>query len=236
MFKSPYELYLRAKQVVDEGSQLRKDETDIQELVSVLSNYREGILGVDKHLERAIYIHEKGTQSKLIMEAMLIAPDSSIEKIANTMKADPMMVLSYKKYIFNTDLFEDNFSLLEYLAQLEDGHSRSTKIMGLTSGFYYVVSHFTGGDLNINPVAMNKKMQTLAYNMVMQSRGSDVTSSTAREAKGWTTMLKSSTDFIAKATEHENAQSDFLADFKLLFEKDPELPNVGAIEGEVLRG
>jgi hypothetical protein len=227
---------MRAKNVVESNDREKITDPDLQVLVTTMRSFREGVLGVNQPLERALYIFENGGQSKLLMESLLIAPDSSVEKIANSLNADHEMVRSYRKYLFNPEMFIDNFCVVEFIANIECEQDKVTKVMALTQGYNFVLSHFTGGKLNFSSQEIAHKMQDHALYMVLQSRGHAVNSDVAKEAKAWIPAVKSNMDYLSKASEQQNAQADFLADFNILFEKDEEIKSIGTIEGEVARG
>lgn len=227
--------YFEAKRLVELDEE--EAEKSNNELVKLLLAKKKGTPVVaDKTLSKALYIYEAGKQSKLLMEALLLAPDGDPAKIASSMDADAKMVGCYAEYFFDTAVFEDKFDIQDYISELEDPNSRITKMLSLTQGFNYMISHLSGGELNMTPLEICKKTQQLAYKMVQQAAGQAVTKETAKEVKGWTSILKAYTDTIEKLQPSGAEQKDFLQEFRVIMKKDSPIDSIENLEGDLVRG
>jgi hypothetical protein len=229
----PNHKFLAAEKIVETGGGelLRHDD----DLVQLLYKRQEKLPYVENELSRALDLYERKRQSRYLLEAMLISPDGSTEKIVENMKVKKGVVENYSKYFFDTTVFADQFDLLDYISELTDEVERITKKMAVTEGYYYLLSHFSGGDLQVSPSEINKKMQAFSYAMVKQASGAMLRSDTAKEAKQWGTLLKSFNDSLSKS--ESGHQGDFLSEFLVILETGPatkkidELPPDSVVQG-----
>lgn len=226
----PDEKYKQAKLSAESG---RAEKGDC-DLAKLLSDIIDGKPIVDSPLSRAFSIYERSVQSKLLMESMLIAPDSTTEKIAVAMNAEVKMVEYYAEFFFDKTVFIDSFDIADYIST-EEPKSKVTKTIGLTQGMHYVAKHFKGGELNLTSMQVYKKMQAGAYEMFIQGISGHSTSESAKESKAWAKVLKEITELVDKKEDDGN-QGNFVEEFKVLFQHEPPVPSLGTIEGEVIRG
>ena len=230
----PDEKYFRAKRLVELDEEEAKKSTD--PLVKLLLSRKNGTPVTDKSLAKALNIYEAAKQSRLLMEALLLAPDGDPKKVSDSMDANIDMIRHYANYFFDISVFEDKFDIQDYIADLEDQNSRITKMLAMTQGFNYMISHLNGGDLNMTPLEICKKTQQLAYKMVQQAAGLPVTKETTKEVKGWTSILKSYTDSIEKLQPSGGGRQDFLQEFRVIMKKDSPIEDITSLEGDLVRG
>lgn len=168
------------------------------------------------------------------MEAMLLAPDGTTERICETMLVRKEIVNYYREYFFDTSVFRNNFDIVDYISELKDEKDRIIKKQAITEGFSFIYSNVTGTELNLPAVEVCKRVQSFAYHMMNQARGSTITSEAAKEAKSWANIVKTFTDTLAKK---EAGDADgFLADFKVLFTSTESFPGVKELTGELIHG
>lgn len=230
---SPNHRFLFAEQVVEAGGPELAQHED--PLVRLLYARECGTPHVVDELARALELYERKRQSRYLLEAMLLAPDGTTEKIVENMKVRKGVVENYTKYFFDTTVFEDEFDRVDYISELTDDGERITKKMAITEGYHYLVAHFNGRDLGLSPLEVCKKMQSFAYQMVNQARGSRIGSEAAKEANKWAGIVKTFTDAIAKSDE--GSQSNFVAEFSVILQNGKPFPTVDQLPpGELVQG
>lgn len=229
----PNHRFLEAEKIFEAGGrELSQHENPLAQL---LYRRQQNTPYVESELSRALDLYERKRQSRYLLEAMLLAPDGSVEKIVENMRVKRAVVDHYKYYFFDPTVFEDEFDTLDYISELPEGIDQCTKRMAITEGYHFLLSHFNGKDLNLAPDEINKKMQAFAYQMVKQARGATLRSETAKEAKQWAGVVKQFTDSLAKSDK--GAQSDFLADFTVILKKGEPFRSLGELPpDEVIRG
>ena len=230
---SPNHRFLEAEKIVEAGgSELAKHENP---LVRLLYQRQASLAYFENELSRALDLYERKRQSRYLLEAMLMSPDGSIEKIVENMRVKRGVVDNYRNYFFDTAVFEDEFDSVDYVSELTDETERVTKKMALTEGYYYLLSHFNGKDLGVSPTEIAKKMQAFAYQMVTQARGSPLRSEAAKEAQKWASVVKTFTDSLIKTDL--NPQVDFLAEFQVILKLgEPVKPITELPPEDVVRG
>ena len=228
MFR-PDEKYQQAKLSAENG---KADKGDCK-LAKLLSDRIDGKPIVDNPLSRALCIYERNKQSKLLIEAMLIAPDSTTEKIAEIMDAKEEMVEYYSQYFFDKTVFVDKFDLSDYISE-EESRSKVTKTLGLSQGVNYISRQFQGGELQYSTMEIYKKMQAGAYDMFIQGVSGVSTAESAKESKAWAGILKGITELIDN--NEGNGKSNFVEEFRVLFKHEPPVPGISGLEGEIIRG
>jgi hypothetical protein len=209
-------------------------EASADALVQYLLKRKRGESYVEDDVARAAEIYYSKRQSRYLMEALLIAPDTSIDKIVEVMGVRKGMAEAYQKYFFDSTVFRDKFDLTDFISTLEDETDLVTKKMAVSEGFHFLVSNFVGHDLQMSPTQVCQRMQSFAYRMVTQASGAMVTSQVAKEAKHWAAIVKTFTDTLAKNDPDE--QGDFLAEFKVLLAKGEKIKAVTEIQHDIVRG
>lgn len=203
-------------------------------LTQYLLNKQSGNTIVESNFTIAADIYYEKRQSRYIMEAMLLAPDVTTDRICETMKVHKEIVEHYKNYFFDTTVFRNNFDIVDYISELQDERDRVIKKQALTEGFSFIYSNITGNELGIPALEVCKRVQSFAYHMMTQARGHVLTSDTAKEAKQWAGVVKTFTDVLAK---HEGGDSDgFLSEFRVILESGGVPPDIKEITGEVIHG
>jgi hypothetical protein len=203
-------------------------------LTQYLLSRKSGSALVESDFTLAADIYYGKKQSRYLMEAMLLAPDSTTERICDTMRVRKETVDQYKTYFFDTSVFRNNFDLVDYISELKDDKDRIIKRQALTEGFSFIFSNISGTELNLSAIEVCKRVQSFAYHMMSQARGAVITSDTAKEAKNWANIVKTFTDTLAKK---EAGDSDgFLADFKVVFTSNENFPELKEIAGEIIHG
>jgi len=215
----PNHRYIAARHSVEANAEGVKTSDD--ELIILLLKEKNGEPYVDNYLSKAYQMYMRGQQSKLLMEALLLAPDSTNSQICTTMRCNEKLVEYYSHYFFDTTVFEDNFDLVDYISSITDDAEAVTKRMAVTEGFAYVVAFVTGKDLDISYKNIRRNIQTLAYKMIKQCAGSAVTSDVAKEAKSWAGILKTMTDQVASDDEQAGKFEDFFEQISFTMKKEP---------------
>lgn len=227
----PDHRYLRAKKIAEAGYETL--DTEVLPLVEILHDKMDGVPLVEDSLVRALEIYLSDKQSKYLMEALLMAPDGTPERLCEVMRCKRDLVDHYKKYFFDTTVFLDGFDQADYISELTNDRSRISKKQALTQGFSFVISNFTGNDLDLGPIEVCKRMQSYAYGMANQARGMAVTSEIAKEAKQWAAVVKSFTDVLAKHDEVDHG--NFFSEFTVIMSKGSDIKEMDAAT-DVVRG
>jgi hypothetical protein len=203
-------------------------------LVQLLYQEKQGLAVVDGDLFRALELYRTARQSKLLLEALLLAPDGTTERICELLSTRLDMINFYRTYFFDISVFQDKLDIVDYISELVNVHEQVTKKWALTEGFYFVASNVMGKDLHLSPAQICKRVQAIAYTMVTQASGQSITSEIAKEAKHWAGTLKIFTETLSKTSESN--QSDFIADFRVVLTPCAEMKDMNEIEGDVIHG
>jgi len=215
----PDHRYLRAKKIAEAGYETL--DTEVLSLVELLQDRIDGVPLVEDSLYRALEIYLGNRQSKYLIEALIMAPDGTTERICEVMRAKKEMVELYRFYFFDSSVFADGFDIADYVSELENDRSRISKKQAITQGFSFVISNFTGQDLDLSPIEVCKRMQSYAYGMANQARGMVVTTEIAKEAKQWAAVVKSFTDVLAKYDEVDHG--NFFSEFTVIMSKGSDI-------------
>lgn len=225
--------FYEAKRLADQGTGALGSGCDLARLLWKIQHNDPYI---ENDLSRAYEIYNRRRQSRFLLEAMLLAPDSTSEKICLAMATRPEMIDYYRHYFFDLTVFRDKFEVCDFISELPDEKDRITKKMALTQGFSYIISHFTGGSLDLSPMDMIKRVQSGAYRMYQQGISSTISSEEAKEAKSWAGIVKGIAEFINK-NDRRDPQAEFLEEFKVMFEHGKPIDSIDLLDSnDVVRG
>lgn len=187
MWKKCFDYKYREALALSKGTK-RSSDSDINGLADLLRLYINQQVIPETPLNRAFEIYAYGTQSKIMMEASLLAADATNERIAEVFDMHVDTIASYRLFFFDTEQIKDKADVVEYLGTLHEDHQRAefiAKSDAVRYGFYTVVDNLAvGNSVRTADDIVNAGIQMADY-FVRQASFSNITSAAAKEAKDW---------------------------------------------------
>lgn len=156
---------------------------------------------------RAWELYTYGTQSRIIIEASLLAKDVTMEEMANFLELKLETVDLYKHLFFDSTLIKDRLEMTDYLVHLKrEGRDAEWKTKGdaYRFGFYTICDCLAvGTQARSSDQIMNNQLQ-LFDSMLRQAMGTSINSPAANQAKDW---LKAMGPYL-KMKQHKELSGD----------------------------